>query len=124
MAVRTKQAEAIREAIESAPGPLSPAEIHQAASEQVPSLGIATVYRALTRLVEGGEVVVVPLPGEPDRYESAAAAAKHHHHFRCNACGRVFDLSGCVSGLQKLVPAGFVVTDHDLTLEGTCDACS
>ncbi|MEO0513263.1 MAG: transcriptional repressor [Planctomycetota bacterium] len=120
----TKQTEAILEAIRGAEGPLSPAEIHDLARISVSTLGIATVYRTISKLVGGGSIVVVPLPGEPDRYESAEKAEKHHHHFRCDECGRVFDLVGCVSGLSKLVPPGFEVLGHDLTLTGRCSACA
>ena len=52
----TQQREAIREALESAAGPLLPEELLASAQEACPSLGQATVYRALRQMEEAGEV--------------------------------------------------------------------
>ena len=47
----TRQRTAIRDALEAAQRPLLPQEVLDAAQAQVPSLGIATVYRNLKQLV-------------------------------------------------------------------------
>ena len=62
--------------------PLSVQEIHEHAREMSASLGIRTVYRVLSRLVEDGAIAPVVVPGQADRYESAEVASTHHHHFR------------------------------------------
>ena len=67
---RTKQRNAILGSIRSAEGPLSIAQIHERAGEEIPGLGIATVYRAVKALREGGEIVAVDLPGEEPHYEA------------------------------------------------------
>jgi Fur family transcriptional regulator, ferric uptake regulator len=118
---RTKQRAAIREALESSGRPMSPEEVLEAAQQHVIGLGIATVYRNLRTLVEEGWLVVVDLPGQPGRYE--LAGKEHHHHFYCRACGRVFELDGCVGRLGELVPPGFRMMGHDLLLYGICKSC-
>jgi len=80
------------------------------------------VYRTLKALVDEGAVQVVTLPGEGPRYETADHG--HHHHFRCDACGKVFDVPGCPGDLGHLAPPGFVVERHEITLYGRCGACS
>ena len=120
----TKQLVAIREAIEQAGRPLTIEEIHSAASERVSTLGIRTVYRVVRKFQEAGEIVGVPVPGGSDRYELASVASKHHHHFHCTSCDRFFDIHGCAGGLEALVPEGFKLMHHDLTLSGLCDACA
>jgi Fur family ferric uptake transcriptional regulator len=120
----TRQRTAIHNAFETAGRPLSPVEVLEAASAEVPSLGQATVYRALRAMVEEGVLAPVELPGEPDRYELADAAAHHHHHFRCDSCDRVFDVHGCPGGLSNLLPPGFTMRDHEIVLFGRCDACA
>lgn len=117
----TRQRHSIRSAMETAGRPLLPSEILVEAQRDVPALGLATVYRNLKQLVEAGEIQLVELPGEPPRYEIAAHS--HHHHFRCRSCHRVFDVHACPGDMQKLVPRGFTVDGHELTLYGSCSDC-
>lgn len=120
---RTKQRETILKEIESAEGPLSVGEIHGRAVEELPALGIATVYRTVKAMREEGRVIVVELPGEEARYEPADRG--HHHHFRCLSCGQIFDLEMCPVGIPcgTMLPGGYRVEDHNLTLYGHCSAC-
>ena len=117
----TKQKEAIKAALASTTGPLLPEEIHRMAVQSVPSLGIATVYRSLKTLQNDGLVCSVEIPGQAPRYETTDKG--HHHHFHCRKCHAVFDLEKCVEGLKHLVPKGFKVTDHEITLYGFCKSC-
>ncbi|MFY7854578.1 MAG: Fur family transcriptional regulator [Rubrivivax sp.] len=117
----TRQRAAIREAIARAGRPLLPQEVLDAAQQDVPGLGIATVYRNLKALSEDGLLRTVSLPGENPRYEPVGHG--HHHHFQCQACQRVFDVHACPGDLSRLAPPGFTVVDHDLTLYGRCSDC-
>jgi Fur family ferric uptake transcriptional regulator len=117
----TRQRSSIRAVMEAAGRPLLPAEILGAAQREVPAIGLATVYRNIKQLAEAGEVQSVELPGEPTRYELSGHA--HHHHFRCTQCNRVFDVHGCPGDMQQIVPPGFKVMRHELTLYGTCGDC-
>ena len=121
---RTRQRDAIREAVTRAGRPLTPPEILEAARAEIPNLGLATVYRTLKLLVDAEAVVQVELPGEPTRYEPRPARGEHHHHFRCRTCATVYDIEGCPGGLGKLLPPGFTLESHDITLYGECDRCS
>ena len=121
---QTKQLQAIRNAFEESPGPLSIDELHTLARESIDSLGLRTVYRIVRRLQEEGEIASVAVPGKSDRYELASIASSHHHHFHCTSCDRYFDIHGCPGGLSKLVPEGFKLEDHDLTLTGLCASCA
>jgi len=118
----THQRKALRAAFERADRPLSPAEALDAARRDAPGLGIATVYRNLRNLVDEGWLDEVELPGAPNRYE--IAGKHHHHHFRCRICDRVFEVDGCPPDLRDLIPAGFRLEDHDITLVGRCDTCA
>jgi len=118
----TPQRRALRTALERADRPLSPAEVLDAARRDAPGLGIATVYRNLRALVEEGWLDEVALPGAPSRYE--VAGKHHHHHFRCRVCDRVYEVDGCPPDLRDLIPPGFRLEDHDITLLGRCAACA
>lgn len=120
----TAQQRAIRDAVDAAGRPLSIREIHELASAEAPNLGVRTVYRVVNRLLGDGVIASVFVPGQPDRYEPAAVAATHHHHFRCVKCDRVFDVDACPGGLEQMIPPGFKLTGHELTLWGRCATCA
>lgn len=117
----TRQRAAIGEVLARARRPLLPEEVLEAARVLVPGIGLATVYRNLKLLAEGGQICAVQLPGENTRYEPADQG--HHHHFQCRACARVFDVQACPGDLAALAPEGFTVEDHELILYGTCGDC-
>lgn len=117
----TRQKDAIREVLSSANRPLAPQEVIDLARAKIPSLGIATVYRTLKECLEEGWLVALAVGGTV-RYELAGLG--HHHHFYCTACDRTYSLPGCSGDLRHLVPSGFVMSSHDLTLNGTCRSCA
>ena len=84
-------------------------------------IGLATVYRALKKGVDDGELVAVELQAGSIRYEMADL--DHHHHFLCSECDRAFDIEGCVGQVDRLVPSGFRVETHEILLYGECADC-
>jgi Fur family ferric uptake transcriptional regulator len=144
---QTRQRHAVSRALQESGRSLSPPEILAMAQRDVPSLSLSTVYRQLKSLVGDGAVAAVELPGQPPRFEMALRAAAcppgchahgehhhdlqgrpapgslHRHHFHCLACDQVFPIEGCPGGIEQLVPAGWTVERHDLTLHGRCPAC-
>lgn len=118
----TAQRRAIRGVFSQENRPLTPQELLEGAQASVPQMGLATVYRALKSLTESGAVMVVDVPGEPQRYE--LAGKDHHHHFSCKQCGRMFEMNGCPGDLERLVPDGFVMEDHEVFIYGRCSDCS
>ena len=117
----TKQRAAIQEALGRLGRPLLPKELLAEAQKSVPNLSLATIYRNIKALVADGLVEVVSLPGEVDRYE---VHKHHHHHFHCNSCQQVIDIDGCPGDLSKLMPKGYSLEGHQITLYGRCPACS
>lgn len=118
----TRQRVAIAAALERAGRPLSPVELLDHAREDVESLSLQTVYRALKGLTDEGRIRSVEIPGQAARYEMAGLA--HHHHFKCDCCGRVFDIPGpCPREIVQNLPKGFSVRDHEVTLFGRCADC-
>jgi Fur family ferric uptake transcriptional regulator len=122
MQKKTTQRESIRQVLCQATRPLSPQEILEKARRHAPSTGLATVYRAVKELQGESWIRAVELPGEPARYE--LASKPHHHHFYCRGCGKVFDLEGCPRNLARMVPKGFRMEEHEITIRGLCPNCS
>jgi Fur family transcriptional regulator, ferric uptake regulator len=121
----TRQREVILGVIEAARGPLSIPEILQSARSHLPRVGLATVYRTLNLLRDDDRIALVTLPGEEPRFEPSRHG-HHHHHFRCRVCERVFELETCPVSIPKgsLLPGGFLVEDHHLTMYGLCADCT
>lgn len=117
----TKQRAAIQQALNRLGRPVLPQELLAEAQQSVPSLSLATIYRNLKGLVADGLVDVVALPGETDRYE---VHKHHHHHFHCNRCKQVTDIDACPGDLSRLMPPGYFLEEHQITLYGTCPACA
>lgn len=117
----TRQRRVLRKVLEHADRPLSPHEILEAAQAEMPSLGIATVYRNVKSMVEEAALQTVEIPGEGLRYE--LAGKEHHHHFYCRGCARVFEVDGCPGNLKRLAPEDFEVESHLLVLYGLCPTC-
>lgn len=117
----TRQRTAIEEVLAKVGQPLLPHELLTVAQKIVPSLSLATVYRNLKALEEEGQIEAVTLPGEPTRYERRK---HHHHHFHCNTCHQVMDIDACPGNLEHLLPKGFVLEGHQITLYGQCPVCS
>ena len=117
----TKQKQIIAELVAHAERPLTIQEILQLGQKKLSKLGIATVYREVNRLLESNDIKTVSIPGDPPRYEQAQ---HHHHHFKCQSCDKVYELEGCSTTLNKMVPKGFKTINHDLTFFGLCKICA
>ena len=134
---QTRQRQAVLDAIDQAGRALAPAEILEMAQQSVASLNLSTIYRHLNALQDEARIVKVLLPGQAAaRFEAACDgahgghgahghrdAAHHHHHFHCNRCDRVYPLHACPGSMQDLVPKGFLVEAHEITLSGLCAEC-
>ena len=121
MGYSTRQKAVLGSVFERARRPLTASEVCREARREIPTLGIATVYRAIKQFVSNGEIRAVEIPGVAPHYERAA---RHHHHFfLCQQCNQLFHLMGCVRGVSSLAPSGFRVQQHEIVLYGECAAC-
>lgn len=117
----TKQKQLILQIIEKAQRPLTIEELLKLGQKELPNLGVATVYREISRLCENEQLQTVAISNDPIRYE---LAKHHHHHFKCSKCKKVYELEECSTKIKELVPKGFKLVDHDLTFYGLCAKCN
>jgi len=120
----TRQRDAILQAIAEAKGPVSIQQILVRAQAALGgSMGIATVYRTLNLLQESKRIQTVILPDGQTCYERSGLG--HHDHFQCKRCRNVYDLEVCPLHLASgtIIPGGYMVEDHEMTLYGLCPAC-
>lgn len=121
MIYTTQQKLVLSRIIEESERPLTAQEIHAEAQKELPNLGMATVYRALKQFQADGHARMVEIPGATPHYESSA---RHHHHFFfCQQCQKLFNLIGCVRGINALAPEDFHVRRHEIVFYGDCAGC-
>ena len=90
-------------------------------------VGRASIYRVLDELVSHGLLSRVEVGDGVARYEPQREHEhEHHHHLVCDGCGRLEPfqddaLELAIRGLAARV--AFDVSDHDVTLHGSCESC-
>jgi Fur family ferric uptake transcriptional regulator len=106
---------------------LSPAEILTAARRRHPHLGLATVYRILSRLERFGLIHRIQYihPSKPCSW-FLRATIRHEHLLLCTACRRAEyfhedDLTGLATDVSRR--SGFVIQGHWLQFHGLCSRC-
>jgi len=97
-------------------------EVFLRAQKRMPSISLATVYNCLETMVGNGLVKAVHVDREPTRF---CANLQEHGHFHCTECGQISDIEFSESREQGwTLPAGFLVTQHDVSLRGLCSECA
>lgn len=100
----------------------SPEVLFQRVSKHMPSLALATIYKALDALEGLGVIEQVSPVSETKRYD---ANSERHHHLICTQCKKVVDFYD--DGFDALKAprqrAGFVVQTLTVQLKGLCAGC-
>ena len=120
----TWQKVAVREALSQSPGFVSAQQLHSGLVQGGNKLGLTTVYRALTELVESNEADALTGSDGETRYR--ICGTDHHHHLICQNCGKTveFELTGFEAATEALAQShGFTSVSHSIELFGTCAEC-
>lgn len=122
MNVTPQRAAIYRALLESEDHP-SPEVLYRRVHRRLPSLSLATVYKALDTLVALGLVREVDVAGDAKRYD---ANLDRHHHLICTGCRKVTDF--CDEGLDAAAPSkrfsDFVARTVSVQVFGLCNACA
>lgn len=97
--------------------------IYEQVKKEIPNISLGTVYRNLKLMKQRGELSEQGLSGTLSRFDGNV---QNHYHFRCEQCGRLFDVDEPVDkAIDKRVAqkTGFVVSHHCLEFRGLCNDC-
>lgn len=122
----TWQREAVRTALAERDDFVSAQKLYAALKESGSTIGLATVYRALTDLVAEHEADALQSPEGENLYR-ACASSGHHHHLICRSCGETREIAADpVEAWAAHVAAqhGFTQPQHVVDVFGLCPACS
>jgi Fur family transcriptional regulator, ferric uptake regulator len=99
-------------------------ELHEAVQASLGSADFSSVFRAAAYLEREGLIDRIELGDGRSRYELREG---HHEHVRCDGCGRVDEVPGCVlddaAGQVERI-TGFTVTSHRVVFAGLCQECA
>lgn len=121
----TWQREAVRTALADRDDFVSAQTLHSALRDGGSSIGLATVYRALSDLADQGEADSLQQDGEA--LYRACTPGSHHHHLICRNCGVTVEIEAePVERWAHEVAAahGFTRAEHVVDIFGLCAACS
>lgn len=122
----TWQREAVREALAASEGFVSAQQLHASLTQQGSSIGLATVYRALSSLAESEEADSLQSPDGEQLYRSCSTSG-HHHHLICRRCAKTVEIGAeDIEQWTHAVAAkhGFKEVSHVIDIFGTCSDCS
>lgn len=122
----TRQRAAVQELLDAVDDFRSAQQLHELLRERGEAVGLATVYRTMQALADGGEVDVLRA-GDGEVLYRRCRERGHHHHLVCRSCGATVELAADVVerwAHQVGVDHGFADVDHTAELTGTCQACA
>jgi Fe2+ or Zn2+ uptake regulation protein len=123
MARKTKQKEAILKVLKGTTSHPSADWIYEEVRKELPNISLGTVYRNLKLLRESGDILEIDLSGTVSRFNGNS---ENHYHFRCEQCGRVFDIDEPVDEkIDERIArkTGFKISHHRLEFRGLCKEC-
>ena len=107
------------------PGHVDLAQLHARVKTRNPSIGLATVYRALKLMEDAGIVEVRRFEDRSASYE-VVIGREHHDHLICEHCGDILEFSDPeIERIQEETAQahGFVLVRHRHELFGLCQDC-
>ena len=116
----SKQRDLILKVLRSSEGHMTAEEIYESAREEMPNISLGTVYRGLSALADGGEIMRISVANGKDYFDKTC---KRHDHLICSVCGKVKDIY--VPSLEKemqMLSEGRL-TGYTLNVLWTCPRC-
>ena len=103
--------------------------VYELARQEIPGIGIATVYRNLNMLAENGDVIRINTVDGKDRFDGHV---DEHYHMVCSCCGEVIDLfpkdPADLENLRRQLNLTFGIKDDNVQIKttlltGICKRC-
>lgn len=123
---QTRQRTAILECLGDACDFMTAQQLHDQLRENEQPVGLATVYRNLTSLVEQGLVDMI-ITDEGEAIYRQCEIEEHHHHLLCRVCGHAVEfvslqLEELAHGIAE--KAGYIDLHHRMEIFGLCPDCA
>lgn len=121
----TWQRETVRRAMLQEQGFISAQELYDKLRAAGSPIGLATVYRSLSSLVELGEADTINSPAGENLFRFCNSG-QHHHHLICRVCGATTEIaaSEVESWAERIAQKhGYTEPSHIVDIFGVCANC-
>ncbi len=121
----TRQGLAVERVLTEADTFMSAQDIHAALRERHDSVGLATVYRHLQRMLDAGTIDSVK-GGDDEQVYRLCGSVRHHHHLVCRSCRRSTELESAEVerwAERQASQLGYTDVEHTVEIFGICEAC-
>lgn len=123
MVRNSKQREAILKVLREPNSHPTAEQVHEQVRKKIPNISLGTVYRNLKLLQLEEKVLELDFANGKSRFDGNP---QNHYHFRCEQCGRVFNIDEPVHReIDKRLArkTGFKFYYHRLEFCGLCKDC-
>ena len=112
----------ILEYLRAAPHHPSAEDVHAAVKKNHPKVSFGTVYRNLNILVDQGKAGRIESSRGRDLFDGTV---DRHAHFRCDSCGRLYDVPVSTAGFvgEVIERTGHRISGQHIEFSGTCADC-
>lgn len=118
----TKQKQIILETLAHMDNHPTIAELYEAVLKKDPSIGQATVYRNVKKMIDQNQISRISFLGV-DHYDGKT---EEHMHLYCTKCGKMIDIYGYdLSPLEKTIEQDYHlrIQKQKILFEGVCKDC-
>lgn len=122
----TEQQGAVAAALDDLDVFISAQDLHRRMQVAGSGIGVATVYRALNRMVDAGEADV-DIDTQGQQLFRRCRTPGHHHHLICRRCGAAEEIAAPeVESWARRIGAehGYTQLTHHITVVGLCPDCT
>ena len=120
----TRQKRAVKAALHEAADFVSAQALFELLEEQGEPIGLNTVYRVLSGMVETGDADTINTETET---LFRACSTEHHHHLICRQCGKTVEIAAePIEDWARGVAAehGYTQAEHLIDIFALCAECS
>ncbi len=117
----SRQRNAILSALRSTVTHPTALSIYETVKEDIPNISLATVYRNLNSLAQNGDIIIIPIEGQPEHYDGDFSS---HMHFCCKNCGTILDIPGrsdLSDGIEQYLNCK--ILSSTVVFSGLCQQC-
>ena len=97
-------------------------EIYELVKEKNSTIGQATVYRNVNKLVKLGKLRKLTIDSDNSRYDIDIST---HSHFKCDMCKKIYDITDDIESIYECLnnKYDFNINYIDLNITGICKNC-
>lgn len=95
--------------------------IYNGLVSKIPTLSKTTIYNTLNLFIENNLACTINWDESEKRYDMTI---KDHSHFRCEICGKIYDVPYNDIVLLPEEYEGFIIKEKHIFLKGICNNCN